>query len=53
MGLKLLAMGADQMMISNNPEFRGAFWRPYSSKIPKWPLKMEEGRLGSRKPLPN
>lgn len=41
--LKLAAIGAYQMMVSNHEDFRGAIWQAYSILLPNWAINPEEG----------
>jgi len=41
--LKLSAIGAEKMMISNTPDFAKAFWQPYLPIIASWDLGNEDG----------
>jgi hypothetical protein len=41
--LKLSAIGATQMLISNSPNLEGASWQPYNNVVGTWNLGNEEG----------
>ena len=40
----ILCQGADYMMLSNYPDFKGAYWEKYKSLVPEWPLLKGEGK---------
>lgn len=41
--IRLSAIGASEMMISNNPDMRGAEWQPYRYLLPSWTFDVTDG----------
>mgnify|MGYP000386209090 CR=1 FL=1 len=41
--VRLSAIGASEMMISNNPDLQGAEWRPYRYLLPSWTFDVIDG----------
>lgn len=41
--LEIRGTGAVQMMISNDPDFKGANWVPYQMNVPRWQLDAADG----------
>lgn len=41
--IRLSAIGASEMMISNNPDMRGAEWKPYRYLLPSWTFDVTDG----------
>lgn len=41
--LKIIAIGASEMLLANTPDFAGASWIAYSPLMPNWPLRDVEG----------
>jgi hypothetical protein len=41
--IRLSAIGASKVMLSNTPDFAGATWQAYNTVLPSWDLGMEDG----------
>ena len=41
--IRLSAIGASEMIVSNNPDLRGAEWQPYRYLLPSWTFDVTDG----------
>jgi hypothetical protein len=41
--IRLSAIGASEMMVSNDPDLRGAEWKPYRYLLPSWTFDVVDG----------
>ncbi len=41
--IRLSAIGASEMMVSNDPNLRGAEWKPYRYLLPSWTFDVADG----------
>ena len=41
--IRLSAIGASEMMVSNDPNLRGAEWQPYRYLLPSWTFDVNDG----------
>ena len=43
LNLELYASGADEMMVSNNKDFKGGLWKPYIRHVNSWNVSLANG----------